>query len=260
MRYVHPAAIAGLLLNFALAWFLFSILERFDLSLLQPEDRATMSAIIDAIFAIRPVYYALLAVQAVALGLIVLRVRFAMFLAAFSAFFMLPGSLIYLIGCALTNSRTKYGAYATAPAQIYANTRFLYPSAMAPKARIATGVAVVAALGALLLGSADIGVIMFGMSLAGFYCALRAARSHALALRDDDFVITPELFAPRIIIRYADVDTATLGDDDRIIFDIHGTEGPGRLVWSLRNLEPKDRRAAVEELGAALVAHHVRLR
>lgn len=259
MRNVHPAAIIGVLINFALAQMLFATLAGFDLSMLRPEDQEAMNAIIEALYAIRPVYYGLLVLQAVALAMIVLRVRFGLALASLAAFFMLPGSLIYIIGCALTFHRLHYGFFAFAPNNPYRDAIFVYPSAWASKARIATGVSILLSLVALLLGYYDIAVILFGISIAAFYCALRAARHHALALLSEGFVLVPALFAPRLAIAYRSVQEATLHNDS-ILFDIETPNGPARLAWSLRNLEPRDRGTAIEELGAALAARHVSLR
>lgn len=259
MRNVHPAALVGVLLNFVLAWMLFAALANFDMSLLSPEDQETMQAIIDAVYAIKPVYYALLALQVLALAFIALRVRFGLGLAAIAAFFMLPGSLIYIIGCALTYYRVRYDAFATASKNPYGDALFVYPSSWAPKARIGTGIAMLASLGGLLLGYHDIALILFGVSLAGFYCAIRAGRHHALALLRDAFVIVPELFAPRLSVPYRDVREATLSGDT-IVFDLETPGGARQLAWNLRGLETRERYAAVEELGTALAAHHVSLR
>lgn len=259
MRNVHPAALAGVLLNFALAWMLFAALANFDMSLLRPEDQETMQAVIEAVQAIKPVYYGLLALQVIALAFIVLRVRFGVGLAAVAAFFMLPGSLIYIIGCALTYYRVRYDGFGTAGKDPYSGALFVYPSAWAPKARVGTGTAMLASLGALLLGYHDIALILFGVSLAGFYCAIRAGRHHALALLRDAFVIVPELFAPRLAVAYRDVREATLLDD-KIIFDLETPGGARQLFWGLRSLDARERNEAVEELGAALAAHHVSLR
>lgn len=259
MRIIHPAAIIGILLNFGLAWMLFTALGSFDISMLRPEDQETMTAIIEAVYAIRPVYYGLLVLQVIGLALIVLRVRFGLGLAGVAAFFMLPGSLIYIIGCALTYNRVRYENFPPAPKDPYSGAFFVYPSAWAPKARIATGVSMLVSLGALLLGYSDVALIMFGMSLAAFYCALRAARHHALALLRDTFVLVPALFAPRIALAYRDVRGAELFDD-RILFAVETPDGAAALAWSLRNLEPRERDKAIEELGAALAAHNVPLR
>lgn len=259
MRTIHPAAIIGVLINFALALMLFAALGNFDLSLLRPEDQEAMLAIIEAVYAIRPVYYGLLALQAIALAMIVLRIRFGFALAALTAFFMLPGSLVYIIGCALTFHRINYDGFAIAPPKAYGDALFVYPSAWASKARLGAGVSLLASLCALLAGYHDIAVILFGISLAAFYCALRAARHHALALLRESFVIAPALFAPRLEVAYRNVREAVLLDD-KIFFDVETPKGLARLNWSLRNLEPRERDTAIEELGAALVAHHVPLR
>ncbi len=260
MRNVHPAALAGVLLNFALAWMLFAALANFDMSLLRPEDQETMRAVIEAVQAVKPVYYGLLALQLIALAFIVLRVRFGLGLAAVAAFFMLPGSLIYIIGCALTYYRVRYDGFSAPDKKDpYGGALFVYPSAWAPKARIATGVAMLSSLGALLLGYHDIALVLFGVSLAGFYCAFRAGRHHALALLRDAFVIVPDLFAPRLAVAYRDVREATLLDD-KIIFDLETPGGARQLAWGLRSLDVRERNEAVEELGAALAAHHVSLR
>lgn len=260
MRNIHPAAVAGLLLNFVLAWMLFTTLGSFDLSLLEPQDRELMASLLDAVYAIRPIYYGLLAVQALALGLIAMRIRLGLPLAVIAAFFMLPGSLVYLVGCTLSHYRGKYADFAVAPASVYDGALFVYRSAWAKKLRIATGVSIVLSVGCLLLGYLDFSLILFGVALAGFYCSVRAGKNHALALRDSALVLTPELFAPRLVIPYVQIEQATLLDTERIILDVETPAGPRRFPWLLRSLEPGERLAAIEELGAALAAHGVALR
>jgi hypothetical protein len=52
---------------------------------------------------------------------------------------------------------------------------------------------------------------------------------------------------------------ATLCDDESIHFQKKTPDGVVVLVWSLRTVDPKERRNALEELGAALASHDVPL-
>jgi len=259
MRNIHPAAVAGLLLNFALVWMSMTALSGLDLSLLEPQDREFVAAIIDATHALRPIYYALLFTQALALGLIAMRIKAGIILAAFAAFLMLPHSLVYFMGCVLSHYRNKYADFTVVPAGAYDGAFFVFRSAWAKKMRIATGVSMALSVVSVFLGRFDFSLILFGLALGGFYCTIRAGKNHALALRDTAMVLTPELFAPRLLIPYTQVRQATLLGTERIIMEVETPSGLKRFAWLLRSLEPAERLAAIEELGAALAAHNVPL-
>lgn len=259
MRHIHPAAWVGLLLNFGLTIYTFSTLGSLDLSGLEGQDKEMVEAVITAVMEVQPLYYVMLAGQAVALGLIVTGLGFGLGLAALAAFFFMPPlNMIYLIGCALTHFRIKYAAFRKAP-QGRAGAHFTFPAFALKMARVLTGALLLSALISMFIGLYDIGVIFFSLGLGGIYCVLRAAKNHALSLYDDFFTLTPGLLAERLLIPYNEVRKATLNEDESILFEVEGPAGAQALAWSLRSLWPEDRRAGLEELAAALTARDVPL-
>lgn len=265
MRNIHPAALIGLLLNFILAYLLFAALLGLDVSGLEPADQELFEALSLAVAEVRPIFYALLAAQAVALGLIGAGIGTGLGLAMAAGFFMLPGSLIYLLGCALSYYNVKYAAFRKAPLN-YAGAHFLFPGANMIKTRILTMALLLSAGLCLLTGYAtgyntyDMMFIMLGLALAGAYCMARARRQAALGLYDQHLTLCPALFASPILLPYKDIAGAQLRDDGGIVFDLKGGNGPGRLVWQSTAVLPAQRRQALEELGAALTASGVALR
>lgn len=271
MRFVHPAAWVGLLINLALAVLLYNGLEVMDLSGFEPEDREAWTAFIGFMLGtIRPFHYAMLLGQAAALLLIVLRAPFALPLALFTAALTIPGSFIYVIGALLTYYRFKYAGFASAPLSHPEGGR-RFRSASLRKMYIFSTINGAASIILLVMGDLNFSVTFFGLVLVGLYCARRANKNSPLCLYRDSFTVSPGVLTPILHIPYADVETATLRDDKCIEFEIHpgGNLAFGeqrqeaaaqRLVWSVLTVEPEQRRQAVEELGAALEAHSVPLR
>lgn len=262
MRNIHPAAVAGIALSALTVWMMFRFLLNIDvhpyLQYLSPEEQERMSALIDILNDSQPVVYGLLVLQAIALALIYLRVPYGLGLASLAAVFMLPISLVYLVGSVLTFNMVKYAGLAKASVSQYPGAFYVYASAWTKKSRIGVIVFAFAVVGIWLLYQ-DFAMVFFAMGMVALYCAVRAARHHALAILRDTFIVSPALLAPLISVAYEDVREATLFED-RIIFDIMYSSGPVQLVWSLRNLEIQDRGQAIEELGAALDAHNVPLK
>lgn len=237
-------------------YVLFSSLAVLDLSALSEEDRQVMSLLADTLFGFRYFYYGVLAMQALALVLLAGRIPFALGLAILSAIFMLPGSLVYLIGCALTNAQNRYSGFEKASPE-YAGARYTFASANAPKMRVMAAVSLGISFLCLFSGWLNLAVIAFGFSLAALYVALRSRRYHALSLHADHFTLTPGLFAVPLRVPYNAVRLASLHDDESIHFTVQLSQGETLLVWSLRSVVPDSRRSALEELGAALNAHGV---
>lgn len=256
MRSLHPAAWIGFLLNCFFMYVLFSSLASLDLSALPEEDRQVMSLLADTLHGFRYFYYGVLALQAVALVLLAGRIPFGLGLAVLAAIFMLPGSLVYLIGCALTNAQNRYSGFEKASSD-YTGARHTFPSANAPKMRTMAAVSLGISFLCLFAGWLNMGVIAFGFSLAALYVALRARRFYALSLHADHFTFTPGLFAAPLRIPYNAVRLASLHDDESIHFTVRLPQGDSLLVWSLKSVVPDAKRSALEELGAVLNAHGV---
>lgn len=264
MKSIHPAAWIGLLLNFFLSWVLFSALLGMDATALEGDERALVEALIEAATAIKPLYYSMLAAQAVALGCIVSGLAFGLPLAVISGFLMLPASLVYLIGCALSHYRIKFAMFSAAPPGNQ-GAHFVFTSAALKKTRMLAIILLVSAAACLLLSLGagynmlDVVLAFLGMSMAGAYCMARAQKNPALSLYDSHLTLNPALFAPRLFLPYADIHQATLLDNGSIRFEIDSAKTRHILTWSLNAVAPEERRAALQELAAALTANGVAL-
>jgi hypothetical protein len=262
MRNIHPAAWGGLLLNLAMGWLVFAGINALDLSTLSASDRATAENFIQAVLAVRPLFFGLLLLQVVALALVASGRGYGLIPAALASFLMLPGSLPYLVGCALTHGRTTYAGYRTAPPPA-ARTRafFVFRSACLAPARMLTVLFALSAFACYtLLNSQDFMLVGAGLAATGVYCMLRAGKHPALSLHEDYFIFSPAFFAPLLSATYDDVEEACLEDTNAITFLLRTEAGTRALRWNLRNLDRRDKKEAVTELGAALEMHHVPLR
>ncbi|MDR2668354.1 MAG: hypothetical protein LBC14_00195 [Desulfovibrio sp.] len=262
MRNLHPAAWAGLLFNLAMGWLVFSGINALDISALPEPDRATAEQFIQAVSAVRPIFFALLLLQALALALIASGRRYGMIPAVVASFFMLPCSLPYLIGSALSHGKTLYAGYRTAtPAAARTQAFFVFRSGYLTTARTLTLLFVLATVACYaLLHSPDFVLISAGLTATGMYCMLRAGKHPALSLHEDGFVFSPAFFAPLISATYEEVQEARLEDTNAITFLLSTEAGTRALRWNLRNLDKRDKKEAVTELGAALETHRVPLR
>jgi hypothetical protein len=258
MRLLHPAAWIGVIFNCAAMFLVFWAFNTLDASMLAPDERQMIEGLLQELDFLRNFYFGLLAAQAVALGMLAYRVPYGLALALLSGLLMLPGSLLYMVGCALTHYQGKFANFDQAPAG-FQDALFVFPAAAARPMRIFTAAALGGSVLAIAMSWMTLGPVLFGVSLAGLYFSIRARKNQALSLHRDYFTLPPALLAPRIRIHYSDVTLATLNDDESIIFDLDGPKGKARLGWSLRNVAPESRRQALEELGAALSAHGVRL-
>lgn len=258
MRFIHPAALVGLFLNLALGLMFFSVMASVDLSALSDQDQDTLEAVLEVLETVKTFYFVLLGLQALALGLIASRIRFGIHLALVAAFFMLPGSLVYGIGAMFSQDRVKYADVAIAPAK-YTGAHYIFRAYATKKMYLFTGISTAFFLFMVMAGWGDVSLIFFGFALAGLYFAVRSAKHHALTLHDDYFTLSPGIFSRRLLVPYSSVGLATLFDDETIRFSFPLGSCPAILMWSLRTVDPKERRFALEELGAALAAHGVQL-
>lgn len=258
MGHIHPAAWAGLLLNGMLTFVLFSGLNN-----LSPADIPAMDdpTLLRALEILRPIMLLLLGLQAVALGLIASRFKAGVVLAVIAGFLimpLMPWVLVYLMGCVLSHYRWKYAEFESVTAYGHIDASFPSTSA-ATLPRFTIGGFALGALG-IIAGQADAGIIFLGLSLAGLYLSKRARKFYALSLHQTYFTVTPGLLVDPLAIPYSSVREATLYDDESIRFTVDSKAGqPVVLVWSLLRVEKKNRRAALESLGAALTARHVPL-
>jgi hypothetical protein len=261
MRNLHPAAWVGLLFNLAMGWLVFAGVNALDISTLPEPDRATAETFIQAVSAVRPLFFGLLLLQALALALIASGRGYGLIPAALASFLMLPCSLPYMIGSLLSHGRVVYADYRTVPAAARAQALFVFRSAYLSKARALTAIFTLATFACYaLLHSPDLMLIGAGLAATGAYCMLRAGRHPALSLHDDYFIFSPAFFAPLIAAKYKEIEEARLEDTNAITFRLSTEAGTRALRWHLRNLDRRDKKEAVTELGAALEMHRVPLR
>lgn len=263
MRMIHPAAWVGLFLNVILAFMFFQALATMDLSTMEAAHREAWWELQDFILGtIRPFYMTLLLLQAAALFLLLHRKPFALPLAFISGLLTVPVGFVYLMGCLLTHYQLKYAYFPPVPPTLIGSVgaRHIFPSGAARKMRLLTISASAAFAVLFLLGSYNLAATFFALSWVGLYCAMRAAKNHALVLYDDGLTLTPGLLSPALWLPYANITLATLYDNASIEFEVSAPGGPPQfLVWPLRTLDPAQSREAIEELGAALHARGVPL-
>ena len=255
MRYIHPAAWGGLLLNGVLIFSLSSFLGEGA----SPEASGIPQDMMDFLRAAQPVLFLLLGLQAVALALISRRQPAGLVLALVAGVPLAPAALVYIIGCILSHYRWKYAAYASTTT--YTRTRAAFRSALADiLPPFAFGGFVLGVL-CIYAGLGEFFTMFLGLGLTGVYLSVRARKFYALSLHEDYFTVAPGLFTDPVVIPYSTVHEAALYDDESIRFTLEPVPGARAvLTWSLRRVEKKSRREALESLGAVLDAHHVPLR
>ena len=254
MRYIHPAAWAGLLLNGMLIFSLGS------LDSLTPSSAPDIAPeVLDVLRMLQPAMYMLLFLQVLAIGLIALRHVAGLVLAVFAGVFLIPAGLVYILGCVLSHYRWKYALFASGA--VYSRgARAAFRSSLAATLPIFAFAGFALGMLCYVSGLRDFVVLFFGLGLTGAYLSVRARKHHALSLHEDHFTVVPGLFVDPLAIPYSIVHEATLNDDESIRFTVELK--PGQTVafsWSLLRVEKKSRRDALESLGAALAAHNVPL-
>jgi hypothetical protein len=259
MRMIHPAAWVGLFLNVVLAFMFFHALETMDLSALEMTQQEAWGELrMFLLETVRPFYLTLLLLQSVALFLIVFRVPFALGVAFICGLLTLPVGIVYMLGTLLTHCQMKYADFDSAPVN-YARALHIFPSFISKKMRILAGVSFGAFALLVLMKNINMATTLLSLAIAGFYCALRAGKNHALALYDDGLALTPSLFSPTLVLPYSSITLATLQENETIRFEVNTPGGSRFLVWPLLAVAPERRREAIEELGAALHARGVPL-
>lgn len=258
MRNVHPAAWIGLLLNILFAYLLYSSLGAIDLAIFAEQDRATVESFLGALEALRPYHLGILALQALALGLMISGLPFGLGLAMFASILTMPGSIVYCIGSLLTHYRVKYAGFEQIVPDA-SDARIVFKSYAIKRMRLFTMICSTAFFIFAVLGKLDLAATFMFASLAGIVFISRAKKYPALIISSDHCTVTPGLFASGILLPYVQMHSALLNEDETIHFTMQTPQGTATLVWPLNIVEPKERRAAVEELGAALASHGVHL-
>ncbi|MDR1488877.1 MAG: hypothetical protein LBS65_00090 [Desulfovibrio sp.] len=275
MRNIHPAAWVGIALNFLMGWFLFAAIDRIDLNAFPSADREAMEAFIQGIMAARPIFMSLLAGQALALGLIAAGNRFGLPLSVLAGLLTLPGSIIYMIGCALSNGRMRYADFTPALPGVR-GAFYVFPSSAVKKTRVWTAAFLIGMLAAFWVGAYDAGIVFCSLAAGAAWCMWRAAKIPVLALYERHFTLTPVFFARSLLIPYDSVEEARLFEEEESFFPFKFSRQQGRpqakirfrvetgrgardLDWPLERLVQSDQGPALRELGDALALHGARL-
>ena len=256
--HLHPAAWIGFLLNCLVVYLFLTALAGIDVNVFTEEERHLIGAVMEKGEAIRSILYVILAMQAVAMGLLATRSVLGLPIAVLGALLMLPGSLVYLIGCLLTHYRNKFSDFIPAP-KAYGEALFRFSAAFAPIMRIAASVSIALSFLAVYIGWLNAAALCFGVSLAALFFAFRSRTTPPLAIFRDCCTVTPGLFASSVLIPYASIRLATLRPDECILFEVETEQGLRSLPWSLRSVVQSERREALERLGSALSEHGVPL-
>ena len=257
MRYIHPAAWAGLLLNALVIFGAYASLDSLSPSEVPGLDPQYFEAMQLALQVARPVLLLLLLIQALALGLIASRFTAGLVLAVFGSFFIMPVGLVYLIGCIYSHYRWKFADFAVSTGYGGAMSVFRSSSAATMPYLAVGGLALAVLCFAFRL--VNPGGMFLGLGAVGLHFTSRAKKLYPLSIHQDYFTLMPGLFIGPLVIPYSSVRSATLYDDESIRFEVETNGGTAMLSWSLLRVEVRQRRAALEGLGTALAEHHVPL-
>ena len=253
MRYIHPAAWAGLLLNALLIFGAYASLN----SLSPSEVPGLDPKYFEALQVLRPILLLLLLSQALALGLIASRFTAGLVLAVVSSFFMMPVGLVYLIGCIYSHYRWKFANFAIATG--YGGAISVFRSASAARMPYFALGGFVLGVAGFASGLVDFGVMFCCLGAVGLHFTSRVKKLHPLSIHQEYFTLMPGIFIGPLVVPYSSVRAATLYDDESIRFDIGTNGGKTLLSWSLLRVEAQQRRAALESLGAALAERNIPL-
>jgi hypothetical protein len=199
--------------------------------------------------AILPLFTGLLAMQAVSLGLIVVKNRFGILAAAVSGGMMMPLGLIYVAGCLLTHYAVKYAPFEHAP---QGSRGEAFPSSRTRALRVISGAGILLGLFGLLTQGWPFFGLFLGIGCLALYMSLRIAANPPLGMLPDALALAPSMFADRLRLPYKDIRKATLLDDHTIRFTVETPSGERELDWSLNLVMPSRRRTAFERLIAVL--------
>ena len=258
MRGIRPQAWIGLLLDALMVLFMFVGVTYGDFST-QPEPvRQIMEELAES-SSFYITYIVLLALEALALPLIAMRHPAGLVMAIISGFFLLPISLLYLMGCFSSYFTNRYAALSPAPGKEAGPGRAFKA---APRPLLWSFCGLGSLLTLLFLSSGGVNpafVLLLSFTIICSYLIRRVSLAPPLALYDAFFVIRPHILAQTVAIPYKQVQSATLLGDDSLRLEVQTAQGTLTLHWRLNDVDPQDRRRALEEFGKRLVDHGVPL-
>lgn len=258
MRFIRPNAWTGLFLDIAMVAVIFTGVSYGDFSA-QPEPVQQLMAELAASDSFFITYAILLALQGLGLFLIANRSKAGLAVAVASAFFLLPFSLVYLMGSFSSYYTMKYAALPLAQAGAKRQKREFRSG------RKSTLVTLFCLGGGFTLfmltgtGLSPAFVMLLSFTLTTGYLAYRSGAAPALSLGADHFIMRPHLMAEPVAIAYKDVHSATLLADDSIRLEVDAAGRPITLYWQLPSVAQEEQKAALEAFGDALVDNGVTL-
>lgn len=259
MRFINPNAWAGLLLDIAMVIIMFTGVTYGDFSA-QPEPVQQLMAELAASDSFFITYAVLLALQGLGLFLIANKSKAGLAAAVASSFFLLPFSLVYLMGSFSSYYTMKYAVLPQAKTGGSKKGRE-FGSGRKPAL-----VALFCAGGGLTLfmlsatGLSPVFVMLLSFTLTCGYLAYRSGAVPALSLYANFFVIRPHLMAQPVAIAYKSMHAATLLADNSIRLDVEKANGGLiTLYWQLASVTPEEQKTALETFGGALVDNGVTL-
>ena len=254
MRFVHPVAIVGLLINAGLLWFLVSATSSLDISTLSAYEQELLYMV----ESLKPFLLILAGLQVLALVMLEYRTPGAMILAFITAFFTMPIGIVYLLGCLFTQNNVRFADF------IQQKTKLAKPRASFASSQT-KGLAIVGAIGVgagiifMMRGYMDFASVGICSGLAMLYMSSRTVYMPPLSFYDDHLVVVPILTANPIVLPYASIQKATLLADERVVFTVSTEAGEKQLQWRLTFVHQSLRKEALKLLADVLRAHHVTL-
>ena len=258
MRGIRPQAWIGLFFNILMVLLMFIGITYGDFST-QPEPTRRLMEELAQSNSFYATYTVLIILEALALPLIALRHPAGLLLAVISSVFLLPVSLVYLLGCYSSYFTNGYAALSPAPRSEAGSGR-TFKTAPRPLLRMLCALGGIVTLFSLSSGGVNPAfVLLLSFTLVCGYFIRRVNLAPPLALYDTYFVIRPHILAQTVAIPYDHVRSATLLADDSILLDVRTAKGTQPVCWRLITVDPQERREALEEFGKRLMAHGVSL-
>ena len=258
MRGIRSQAWVGLLLDAAMVLLMFIGVTYGDFST-QPEPvRQIMEELAES-SSFYVTYTVLIGLEALALPLIALRHPSGLVMAVISGVFLLPVSLLYLIGCFSSYFTNSYAALSPAPEKEAGPGR-AFKTAPRPLLWSFCGLGSILTL--LFLSGGGVNpafILLLSFTIVCGYLTRRISLTPPLALYDAFFVIRPHILAQTVAIPYRQVRSATLLGDETLRLEVQTAQGTLTLHWRLNDVDPQDRRRALEAFGKSLMDHGVPL-
>ena len=255
MRFIHPAAICGLLLNAGLLFLLFNTLNTLDMTQFNEQEQEVLHMVSD----LQGLLFTLVGLQALALALIEFRIPGGIILAALASFFMMPIGIIYLMGSVFSQYNARFADFPRHTRTPF-KPRASFRSSQSMPLGMAGGAALLGGFFLISQGSADLSAIAFCSGFALAYMAVRTVIMPPLVFYDEHLVVVPALMAAPVALAYAKIQQATLQPDQTVIFSLDlGEVGVRDLRWRLTTVLPAEREAALKLLADVLRGHNVPL-